>query len=121
MTHAPDELAPDTGNLHSRSTAAFLTSPPYNLHFKSTTFSAKITKSQTSLSDCQQSNLYSYQNEENTKKKNSCLTKKINIWNQEIFHMDIKQITSPKQIVYCTFKSYSVHRDMLSKGKYFKK
>ena len=73
MTHAPDELAPDTGNphVHSRATSAFLTSLPYNLHFKSTTFSAKITKNQTSLSDCLQSNLYSYQNEENTKKNHA--------------------------------------------------
>ena len=38
----------------------------------------------------------------------------IDIQNQEISHMDIKQIISPKQIVYCTFKSYSVRRDMIS-------
>ena len=40
--------------------------------------------------------------------------KMTDIQNQEIFHMDIKQIISTKQIVYCAFKSHSVHKDMIS-------
>ena len=43
----------------------------------------------------------------------------IDILNPEVSDTDIKQIVSPKKIIYYVFKSYSTQRYMISQGKYF--